>query len=182
MGQILCFLIEPQPMAEASLRRFTFKEKPCPAHPDWGHNASVDIGLAPFPLSEFTGAGRDDIPHDDPRWPTHCECGYAFEPEDQWQHNLNRCFLPQGKAEPMFSLPNAPPGAMWYSDWWPQKGPDGRALTVRTPGGDWLIDAPARNSNTPWTRTGVPPKVTAHPSILVGEYHGWLRDGVLVEC
>lgn len=31
-----------------------------------------------------------------------------------------------------------------------------------------------------WTITGTPPNLTATPSIhAVGDYHGWLRDGVL---
>ena len=40
----------------------------------------------------------------------------------------------------------------------------------------------ARRAERPWTRTGVAPKLTAQPSILCQDYHGWLRDGVLVPC
>jgi hypothetical protein len=76
--------------------------------------------------------------------------------------------------------------AWWYSD--KHKGPDGKCLVVRTPGGDWIVDAKAIDGNG-WTRTGTPPKVTANPSIGIGHeegkpwtYHGWLRDGHLVEC
>jgi hypothetical protein len=88
-------------------------------------------------------------------------------------------------------VPPAPPGAMWYADWYPDsfrtRSPDGRVLIIRTPASDWNVDGPA--SNCPgWTRTGTPPNVSATPSI--GQYnadgsfkyHGWLRNGVLVEC
>ncbi len=89
-------------------------------------------------------------------------------------------------------------GAMFYCDWLegmpPEDqaamgiypGPDGRVLGVMTPGGQWIIDQTANNGpkdRAGWTRTGSPPNVTAHPSILQGDrYHGWLKDGWLEEC
>lgn len=31
-----------------------------------------------------------------------------------------------------------------------------------------------------WRVTGAPPRITVHPSInMVGQYHGWLKDGVI---
>jgi len=79
-------------------------------------------------------------------------------------------------------LDSFPVGAMFYSDWMDYKGPDGKCLSVRTPGGYWMIDGPSTQhpEGNAWTRTGVPPKVTAMPSIIAGNYHGWLRDGVLM--
>lgn len=66
------------------------------------------------------------------------------------------------------------------------KGAELDHLIVVTPGGAWCVDCPATGSEAGWTRTGVPPAVTAQPSIRSGseplEYHGWLRDGRLVEC
>jgi hypothetical protein len=89
-------------------------------------------------------------------------------------------------------VPPAPVGAMWDADWFhgmPEfQGPDGLSLVVRTPGGDWMIDAPSENGNG-WDRTGTPPKITANPSIAMGKtyrggwrYHGFLRKGFLEEC
>lgn len=64
----------------------------------------------------------------------------------------------------------------------------GRCLVVQTPAGEWVVDSPSANEKKPWQRTGEPPFVTASPSILFDgahggrAYHGWLRDGQLVEC
>jgi hypothetical protein len=66
-----------------------------------------------------------------------------------------------------------------FSDY--KKRSDGIMLCVKTPGGDWIVDGPSNNGNG-WERTGTVPKITATPSILMARYHGWLRDGWLVEC
>jgi hypothetical protein len=97
----------------------------------------------------------------------------------------------------------APPGAMWFADWLlnedgtmrsrpGHRPPDGHVLVVRVPsrlciGRDWNVDGPANNCPG-WTRTGTPPNVTARPSIgkyLADgsfDYHGWLRNGELVDA
>ena len=83
---------------------------------------------------------------------------------------------------------------MWYADWMGQNyiGPDGHALVVRTPSGDWAVDGPSSGGGK-WTRTGTVPNITVTPSIVMGPhkdaegkilkpgYHGWLRDGALHE-
>lgn len=61
-----------------------------------------------------------------------------------------------------------------------RKHPDGRVIMVKTPGGDWLIDQISSQGSF-WTRTGEPPNITASPSIICGSYHGWLRNGELIE-
>jgi hypothetical protein len=64
------------------------------------------------------------------------------------------------------------------------RGPDGRTLIVRLPDRrDWIIDGPSSNGNG-WTRTGLPEDGTldVNPSILTPEYHGFLRNGALVNC
>ena len=98
-------------------------------------------------------------------------------------------------------LPSAPPGGSWDAWWMPAgwRGPDGIALMVRLPNGhDWHVDGRASNCTRPedrvhkcWVRTGDPRTgtVTAGKdgdtcaagagSILAGDYHGFLRDGVL---
>jgi hypothetical protein len=91
-------------------------------------------------------------------------------------------------AQAPFTLREAPAGAMWDAHWFEDtwSGPDGRSLMVKLPfGHEWLIDGPS-SSGGRWSRTGEPPKITVTPSILVkserGDYHGWLRDGVLVDA
>lgn len=176
-NRIQCFLIERTNTARESLRRFTFGDsKPC-AGTLSGHSASVVIAaVVPFE-SEWEGDGTKQHPRDDPRWPVACErCGYVFTPEDQWQHNLDRLY--RNPIDGALHRPReAPVGAMWLELWH-----DEPHLVVMTPGGEWDIDGPARNGGG-WSRTGEPPLVTANPSILIGDrYHGWLRDGFLVEC
>jgi len=57
-------------------------------------------------------------------------------------------------------------------------------LMLALPGGaHWLIDGNASGAKSGWTVSGIPPKITARPSILVeGCYHGFLTDGVLKSC
>lgn len=176
-----CFMAEPTERARESLRRYAHGTD-CPI--TGYHNASVDLGDVDYPFTADgrAGQGYDDFPHDDPRWPTRCACGYEFRPLDPWQHNLRRLYAGNGGAWPLADLP---PGAMYDAPWLPGpwRGPDGRCLIVVLPTrAFWTIDGPA--SNAPgklpgWDRTGTPPVITARPSIGSDGYHGWLTDGVL---
>lgn len=191
MGSVItCFFLEPHNEVEQSLRRFVFsKDAVCVGHKGY-HDASVTIGVLPWSDPDSHGSGDDDFDHADPRWPKTCECGYVFQPDDHWQHNLTLLYIRKDTGEKT-TLSGAAPGAMWYADWFPdeeKRAPDGRVLIVKTPAGDWNVDSKA-NNGPGWTRTGTPPKVTATPSIGMGRrpdgqyaYHGWLRDGTLVEC
>jgi hypothetical protein len=107
------------------------------------------------------------------------------------------------------SLSQCPPGAMWNADWMlgledePYAGPDGLCLVVKLPNGnDWMIDGIANNctdrddalraGHKCWVRHGAPPLITVDKagktcsagagSILSGSYHGFLKNGELVEC
>lgn len=195
MGSVIkCFMLAPTDRAKRWLRRFVFVDgKPCPlmAGQHSYHQKLVPVEDGPLHVSPDRGTiSTDNLPRDDPRWPTHCSCGYEFGPDAYPQTFFAAIYLtPEGKevvirdCEDLDGAEPAPPGAMWYADWFSWKGPDGRSLAVMTPGGVWLVDGPASNSNRPWQRTGTPPNVTANPSIQIGtRYHGWLRDGALVEC
>jgi hypothetical protein len=114
-------------------------------------------------------------------------------------------------GEEFFSLAGVPAGAMWYADWmlgYEQTrtafaGPDGRCLVVKLPNGhDWMIDAICSNctdregalkgDHKCWVRHGTAPNITVDKngktcgagggSILSGTYHGFLRNGELVEA
>ncbi|SRR5258706_16470177 len=99
-----------------------------------------------------------------------------------------------------------PAGAMWFATWFenhwnPQLGPD-KMLVVRTPGGDWIIDSQCSNCGIPddknqekhhcWILHGTPPNITVDKngttcnagggSIQQGNFHGFLRDGYLVDA
>ena len=127
----------------------------------------------------------EDPAHDDSRWPVKCDqCEYLFKPEDSWQVFREVIFVNKDTGQEM-TLRNCPPGAMWDADWYPEKGPDGKALCVALPphGGDdsWHIDGYAKGGGK-WSRTGTAPNITANPSILTPRYHGFLRAGYLEEC
>ena len=151
----------------------------------------------------------DEIPHDDPRWPTTCACGYVYSDEDHWQtwQELIYRRTDTGAEHVLHSAvggapdaPSAPPGASWDAWWMPDdyRGPDGIALMVRCPSGrDWCVDSQASNCTRPgephacWVRHGDPREyhVTVDKngdtcaagagSIIAGDYHGFLRGGTL---
>lgn len=190
-----CFFLEPVESVRVELRRYTsyMQGLECPDH-HGGHDATVFVEDRPAPLEETFTIDDDPaaFPHDDPRWPARCSCGYEFGEHDKWQVWRRRLHRPVGDPLPVgigpdhrFTLRDPPTGAMWYADWLPQRGPDGHCLAVQCPGGlTWMVDGPASNGPG-WTRTGTVPDVTARPSIGAGEkhgrwyYHGWLTDGVL---
>ena len=187
---IECFMLTSTNRCRRWLR--CYESAPCPLMPGEHsyHNACVlgeDCDLVRFDDSTITAI---EFPSNDPRWPTKCACGYVFTGKKSRQTFFLEIYLtPDGKEctthpQPPSGIQVAPAGAMWFSDCFSWKGPDGHTLTVMTPGGEWCIDGPASGSSSrPWTRTGIPPKVTVSPSIhIVGKYHGWLRDGMLSDC
>lgn len=202
---ITCFFLTPTDRYRVSLRRFVFSTAPhgaCSASGHGYHDASVVVGeethaQAPACPSRChcddpaCEGKRMPVALEDPRWPTHCACGYAFAAADEWQVNYD-CVHTRSDGCPACTLRDAPAGAMWDAFWMPapRRGPDGLSLVVRTPGGDWMVDGPSHHADgsvqaSPgWTRTGTVPHVTASPSILMHRdgYHGWLRDGRLVPC
>lgn len=192
-GPITCFALEPTDRAQEYLRRIEWlkaEQAHCPAS-HGGHSASVAIGEIPLPGtklgdgSQAEGSSADDHSHDDPRWPTHCACGLAFSTEREWLHGWKRLYRRSDSGE-LVTIDDAPAGAMWFADWYGDayRGPDGRTLVVKTPVGEWIIDAKPSGGGASWQRTGTPPKVTARPSILFPNrgYHAWLTDVVLVPC
>lgn len=189
MATIKCFMLTPTDRCRRWLRRY--ESEPCRLMPGQYsyHNALVFGEDAPLVRGADHCISTEQFRHDDPRWPTNCACGVAFTPKAARQTFFLEIYrTPDGREvsthpQPPPELAPAPVGAMWYADWFSWKGPDGHALTVMTPGGEWCIDGPASGSGRPWTRTGTPPNITASPSInIVGKYHGWLRNGELTDC
>lgn len=194
-SQIQCFFLTPTGRAQKSLRRYTNGSK-CDHKPGFHNSEILIVPDLEFPLIEgghgFIINGKGDLPDDDlkksPHWPEKCVCGYVFEDSDMWQVNTCRFYQRTDNLSEMHTLRKAPPGAMWYADWMSGRGPDGHCLAVRTPVGDWMIDGPSSGGGS-WTRTGELPKITARPSIAMGErgsafgyYHGFLTNGVLIAC
>jgi hypothetical protein len=118
-------------------------------------------------------------------WPTHCQCGYEFAPEDNHQV-FSESLYARSDTGDLVTIRNAGPGAIYDAEWLRGReqysGPDGKCLIAICPDGcEWMIDGPASNGPG-WTRTGTVPNLTVHPSIQTGKYHGWLKDGWFVDA
>lgn len=188
-----CFWVERMGEAEISLRRYGRSDDRCPAGGTY-HNASVAIDREPLRLSDrgTIAALRVADYADRPEWPVACTCGYTFTEDDERQVNQEAIYrADDGREWPHKSLPV---GTMQDAAW--QRpfgvGPDGIALVVVLPPEApdsrahwWHVDGPSRNNGVPgpgWTRTGDPrnpPTLSVTPSILTGDYHGFLTGGVL---
>lgn len=186
-----CFWVEPNGKADRTLRRYGGKG--CPAgHGDY-HGASVNIGQFDVVLSEpdpengvrYIAAISSDEYLGDPRWPTHCECGYAFQADDKWQVNQHELYQAEDGRQTHITkvFGKEPlPGAMFQTFWRPElRKEDGLAISVVCPNGEvWCIDEEA-SSGGHWTREGTPPNLTVSPSIIAGDYHGHLQNGAFTD-
>jgi hypothetical protein len=171
-----------------------------PGGPEWG----VVVGEAPAIFSERGTLGvRPETFDGDERWPTSCSaCGNPMPDNAMRRVNQELVYLRSDTGE-RTTIRSAPDGALWYADWFTVdrwKGPDGRTLVAKCPGGhDWIIDSVASNCTLPddvthrcWMRHGTPPQISVdkHPeppfdhtcaagagSIQAGDYHGFITNG-----
>lgn len=199
---IKCFLLIATPYQRFSLRRFVSSESgnKCPL-PHGYHDASVVIGQTLIETPSTSIITKSD--KQDPRWPTHCDCGYEFSDNDQWQHFNEPLYSRQDNHEVLYTLNDAPVGAIWRCEWYESIpsmcGIDGKSYCVKTPSGNWVIDSQASNCTKPedtthkcWCRHGEPPMFTVDKngntcdagggSILMKDYHGFLINGELTNC
>lgn len=214
-----CFWLEFANEAEWGLRRWTSMDEAdvpdCPR--DGGkfkksHGAVLILGRHPAVAADDTTghvvfaidsrqAAIDWPSDDDQRWPTYCECGFAFRPDDTHQRWTDMLYRRVDTGE-LMTIRASPPGAMYDAVWWPKEwwhGPDGRHIVVKCPNGrPWHIDDRASNCGLPdddvhrcWVRHGDPPNLTVDKngvtcaagagSILADDYHGFLQNGTLTE-
>lgn len=189
-----CFWVEENGEAEFELRRLQLSDEVRGGVRHY-HEAHVSIGFFPVRKTEDHAFAfiRPEEFTDHPAWPKSCStCGYEFVDDDVWQVNQNAVFVRPDTGE-TWTQENLPIGAMYDAAWWHPfgVGDDGIALMVILPPGGkthwWHVDGPATNGpkRNAWTRTGdpraIPPTVDVNPSILTGEYHGYLRNGVLTD-
>ncbi len=195
------FFIHPTNQSRVSLRRYARSPEPCPGK--GYHNAHAFLGVIDDTEIE-KGEIENAHPHDHPLWPVKCDhCEHMFDTEDQFQIFTEHLYRREGSDEDL-SLRKLPIGACynasWMADYPAYRGPDGRSLTVETPGGTWHIDSRASNCTLPndnehkcWVRHGRPEDGTLHVdkngltcsagagSIMCGSYHGFLHHGQLTD-
>jgi hypothetical protein len=183
---VQCFLLEATEQVEVNLRRYA---SGCKGPSIYSfHNALFPIGRQRFgaEMSQYR-VNNGPVELSDPRWPTKCAaCDYQFKETDEKQYFVEHLYRRADTGE-ILTLAQAPVGAMWYAeqfnDWYANmRGPDGRTLIVRTPGGDWCIDARAKNCDSKCQNCGVAYNVHSHQGC--GSYvdhnpshHCWIRHG-----
>lgn len=124
----------------------------------------------------------DSHPHDDPGWPTVCDCDYVFSPRDKWQVFWEELYESQDDGT-IHTLREAPVGATWRAPWYEPaySGPDGMSFVAATPGGQWLLD------KGDWIRTGNPPRFTMDKPVRFSQgsdesaYSCRLEDGYIID-
>ena len=189
-----CFWLEPTGREGVRLRRFTFQsKKPCPAN-DWGHDASSPIiayrkmVLKPSEHGDVRTSPRNRA-RSNPAWPKACEaCGYLFADDDAWKTNGDPEWRRDDGTLIVAEASHLPPGALFHWGWdpwkeWRDRYGDGINLYAICPnGGSWGVDGAAwvdgkQTKPEAWTRSGDPRRpgtLTVTPSIIAGDYHGWL--------
>src|SRR5258708_15614821 len=121
-------------MGVEEYRRFAWSEKvKCPGLYNY-HNASVYLGAVSWLQRYSSSTLPSEVGKADLRWPKKCDgCDYLFEPDDEWQHNIERQYRRVDGIDPTvrWTLRAMPVGAMWDA-WWMGnwKGADGLHLTV----------------------------------------------------
>lgn len=198
MPDIKCFMLQPTDRQFQWLRRYTHYG----CKDGHGHRALTRIEDGPYENTDQRWS------RDDPRWPKECQdCNLLLDDTTSWQLFSLQQYRREDTGE-IVALPGhtvdnvcAPVGAMWYAPWYEDMwfGPDKRCLVVRTPGGEWVIDSVASNCTRKddkvhkcWVRHGTAPAITVDKngntcaagagSILCGNYHGFLRNGYLVDA
>jgi hypothetical protein len=203
MDNVKCFWIEPSGTLKVRLRRYVgFDESRCSV--GGYHNAhSEEVERRPHTAGTYISQGGPEVferyPKTDPRWPTRCACGYAFQDSDAWQEFVDQIYVDKKGRE--YLLRDNVPGMM-YDAWWLHDtqyvGADGRSIMVVCPDGhEWCIDSRASNCDMKkdtehkcWIRHGEPPMLTVDKngktcgagagSIQTPKWHGFLVNGKFV--
>jgi hypothetical protein len=195
MEKVKCFLIVAANKRQVYLRRYSSESK-CPTD-GYIHDEMIPVDII-----------QDDAENPEyskDQYPKKCSCGYEFLENDVWQRFPDSIYrrVDTGEEKGLrewAKVPGAMYNAAWLNDKLSYTGPDGQSLVVILPNGkEWIIDSPARNCSLPddkihkcWVRHGIAPDITVDKnghtcsagagSILVDDYHGFLRNGFLETC
>lgn len=201
---VACFWLEPTGRGRVGLRRFTFSGRghDCPKRKDGGHDASkLTRRFASAPWTKdadghvsLKGVPRKLVPsRSSASWPRKCSaCGGPFGRGAEWQSFWALEYVRGDTGEKVY-MRNVHgreyAGALMHVPWYEGAGRewhkvqdrgDGIILGAVCPNGAlWVIDAEATGGGF-WERTGDPRNpstLTVSPSILAGDYHGFLQGG-----
>lgn len=195
---IKLFIAHPTGRCRVVLRRY--EKGACKASGWDRHDAQEivvdDAAASPRGADGFREGSRyaEDFPRDDPRWPGECACGFRFTAGSDFQVNEQEWFTDDHGGRFPWGIGSwrAPVGAMIRAHWldgvWPDNGCE--PYRIELPNGcEWLTSQPSTQEgstqNGPqWKVTGRPPLITVTPSILAhhGVWHGWIRNGELVDA
>jgi len=191
MPNIECFLIEKNEYGY--LRAVFSNHDKCEYPGNYNYHRSEIVGTEQF--SELNSLALSNLAHNSPL--PICKCGFQFTIADYYGGGL---YHPWHRVDNNEPSDQSVPGAMWWGESYSFNTPEGtQALFVETPGGPWCIDSRASNCTKPednehrcWIRHGEVPKITVDKngntcsagagSIQAGNYHGFLRDGILVDA
>lgn len=192
---IKLFIAEPTGRCRVVARRY--EKGACGADGASYHNAeALVLDDAPVTPRDDTGYHESylRLPDNDPHWPEVCECGFRFTDASDRQVNEQEWYEGPDGRKFAYGIGSwrAPVGAMIRAHWldgvWPDNGCE--PYRVELPNGcEWLTSQPSTQEgsmqNGPqWKVTGRPPLITVTPSILAhhGVWHGWIRNGELVDA
>ena len=175
--KIKCYLLTLTDQVRCSMRRVADPELTVECTGESWHIASV---------AENVPANKSGDPKPSDQWPTVCKCGYHFSDSDDWELIYRPLYIRSDTGE-LITLAEATPGAIWQED---------NDYIVRTPGGDLNLSSRAGNCSMPfdnehkcWIIHGEVPEITVDKkghscdagggSIIMGDWHGFLRKGYL---
>lgn len=182
------FVVDPLPEAILSIRR-SAPQSYCTLPPGQ-HQASADVGRAQWPPANRNGEPIAVMDGYLRRAPLACRCGYLFGPDDPiegYRHRLYTDRRPVHEGGWRGILADAPPGALWLADWYPEswRGPDGHCLVLQLPDlTAFVLDAPYGLAGEDlgldrYRRTGEPPELTVDREVDTGTYRGTITRGTL---
>ena len=183
-----CFMAEETELVQRAYRVYDLAGENNEGRPrcpiDGYHNAIIPFDTVNMPIGESIPSYNPKEFHG--RWPTACGCGFVFTDASQKQIFCQRMYR-RSDTGALVVERELPPGAFrWVehlsdsgSEYHKARGGGPHLHLVMPAGGEWDLDSVAKNGPG-WKWTGVPPLVTAEPSIdMNGKWHGWLRNGEL---
>lgn len=206
-GETACYWLEANGLARIGLRRFTYapidgEDRPdrvaCPAGGGHDGDALTEIEMRTRfetladGVQVLAALADDELPdRRSSAWPRRCQkCDERFPRGAVWQAYQAQGYVRADTGETVWTrhvrgtdFAGALVDEAWWLATWPFAnaiGPDGIGLVAVCPNGlEWRVDGEAIDGGR-WTRTGDPRQpatLTVTPSIVAGDYHGYLQAG-----